>query len=440
MSIARSRLIVVATFLGFVIATAARGTGPFRWDAAHYWAATQAMVGALPAVPDGYWELRGIFTSLIYAPAATLTRVTGDEHAGWSVLLQNSIVLAAAAVFLVPAVVRIWRPVTPLMLVLGAGLLWAVTSGFAAYPLVDLYSALGILGLLILMRSDRRWVLLLAGVLAGVAANIRPGYLVIIVLLALVAVIWKHLSGLFVPAGIAVAMAPQVVMNAIRSGTLSPLPAGSDELVALQAGYASYIVRYDTMISDESARQFYCSPSMATLVGDSPPQSGGELALTLLQNIPNSLGFSFEKIGASLAWHLGVPYSAPVRAIDVAYGIGITAIATVGIVALFFAATRRIDDKRDRFGIAVLAAIVAGASLTLVSSATETRFALILVLIGVIGLTVSVGGRPAELWRTGRWWVVAAVIIAGAALVVGAIGVSHPAPRGDVTTAICVST
>jgi hypothetical protein len=269
--------------------------------------------------------------------------------------------------------------------------------------------------------------------------NVRPAYLVVVIVAAIVVVVFRRAEGLLLPAGIAVALIPQVVLSGIRSGSWSPLPAGSEGLLALQASYASYVVRYDTRISDENARQFFCSPDMARLVGDSPPQSGGELALALLQNLPTSLGFSFEKVAASLDWHAGIPYSAAVRPIDTAYGIAITGITVIGIIALFFAVTRRVDGRRDGFGIAMLAAVVAGSSVALVSSATETRFALILVLLGVVGITVGAGTRPAELWRSARWWIIAAVAASALVYVVGAIGVQHPAPRGDVTAAICAS-
>lgn len=439
MRMTRERLINAALFGTFLIATAARGTGPFKWDAAHYWAATQAMIGTLPAVPDGYWELRGIFTPFIYTPAAALTGLVGNQYAGYAVLLQNSVVLAVVAVFLLPAVVRIWKPVSTTMRVVGVALFWAVTSGFAAYPLVDLYPAFGILGLLILLRSQRWWVILAAGVVGGVAMNIRPAYLVVVVAVVVIVAIWKRWVGLLFPAGVVVALIPQSIMNSVGSGSWSPLPAGSDSLIALQSSYASFVVRYDTMIGDASARQFFCSPDMAQLIDNTPPQTGGELALAFLEHLPVSLVFSFEKVAASLAWHVGIPYSAAVRPIDVAYGIGITAITVIGIVALVFAVTRRVGAKRDGFGIAVLAAILVGSALTLVSSATETRFALILALLGVVGITVATGYRPIEIWRSGRWWIVAAVSATLIVYAVGAIGLGHPAPRGDVTTAICAT-
>jgi hypothetical protein len=439
MSTTKERLSTAAIFFGFVVATVARGTGLFRFDAAHYWAATQAMVGSLPAVPDGYWDLRGVFTPFIYAPAAALTRIVGEQYAGHAVLLQNSVVLAAAAVFLVPAVIRLWHPSSPFMLLVGASLVWVVTSCFAAFPLVDLYSALGILGLLVLVRSNKWWVLFVAGIVAGVTMNIRPAYLVVVVALVIAVVIWRRGAGLFMAAGVATALIPQTVVSAVVSGVWSPLPAGSVDLVALQSGYASYIVRYDTIFDDASARQFFCSPEMARLVGDSPPQSASELAVNLLQNIPTSLVFAFEKIASSLAWHVSVPYSAPIRLVDTAYGIGITAITVIGIVALLFVASRRANGKRDGYGVTVIGAVVVGTALTLVSSATETRFALILVLLGVVGLSAQFGTHLAATWRTGRWWIVGAIVVTVVVNIVGAIGLERPAPRGDVSTAICGS-
>src|SRR5690606_14142260 len=96
----RMRLVKLAIFVAFVVATVARGAGPFKWDAAHYWSATQAMLGLVPSVPDGYWELRGVFTPLVFAPAAARSGLVDHPYADHAaVLLQNSLVFAAAAVF-----------------------------------------------------------------------------------------------------------------------------------------------------------------------------------------------------------------------------------------------------------------------------------------------------------------------------------------------------
>lgn len=428
-------------FAVFVIATAARGTGPFYWDADHYWRATQAIVGITPDVPAGYWDLRGFWTAFVYAPAAAATRLFGAESAGVAVLIQNSLVFGAVAAFLLPALLAKWQRVTLPMRWVGAALFWAATSGFAAFPLVDVYPVIAVLAVILLLPSQRFWVVLLAGAFAGIAVNLRPAYLVVIALVTIVVVVWRRWIGLWFPAGILAALIPQLVANVSSSGRWSILPGASDGLVALQAGYAAYTVRYDTMINSANARQFFCSPEMARAVGDSPPASGGELALTFLQNMPASIQFALEKVAAALSWQVSIPYAVPARAIDVVFALAITLITVFGITALLFFSFRRTGDPavRDGFGSAILIAVVLGTALTLVSSATESRFALMLVVLGVLGITLLVGPDFRRNWRQAKWWAIAAAAVTALVLLFAYTGLDNPAPRGDVTPTICAT-
>jgi hypothetical protein len=85
-------------------------------------------------------------------------------------------------------------------------------------------------------------------------------------------------------------------------------------------------------------------------------------------------------------------------------------------------------------------AVVAGAVLTLVGSAAESRFALILVVLGALGVALLARPRLWRQWRLAMWWILAAVLLTSLTLVFSHTGSDNPAPRGDVTPAVCAET
>lgn len=429
-------------FASFVIATIARGTAPFYWDADTYWQATLAIVGEAPAVPPGYWDLRGFWTALVYAPAAAATRVFGIEHAGMAVLIQNSIVFGATAAALLPALMSTWRRVNIPMLWAAGILFWLVTSGFAPFPLVDVYPVIGVLSLLLLLRTRGWWALLIAGVVAGIAFNLRPVYLVVVALVAIVTLVWRRWSGLLFPAGIIIALIPQLALNLSQAGQWSLVPFRSGSIAVMQAAYSTFVVRYDTIFGEAEARQFYCSPEMARLIGDHPPRTAGELVWSFVGNMPTSIQFAAEKVAASTTWQVSIPYAAPLRAMDVVFGVGIAALTVAGITALLYFASRRtgLPPRRDWYGVALIAAIVGATVGTLVGSATESRFALTLASLGVVGIALLCGPWSRSEWRAARWWALASVIITLLVLLLAHTGTDNPAPRGEANITICAAT
>ena len=430
-----------AVFSAFVIATLVRGTGIFAYDAYGYWTAAQRVVGSAPASPGGFWELRGVLAGFVYVPAAALSRLIGPAAAGFSVLLQNSLVLAWVAAFLLPRVIRQWGPASSRTRWLGAFLIWLTVGGFARYPLIDIYAAIACVVIVLLLRSRRMMSLAIAGLVGGIAVNLRPAYMVTVLIIAVLAVAWRRWAGLLVPAGIAVGLVPQVVLNLIRYGTWSVSPAGSGGLVALQAGFASYLVRYDTVLGSASPMQSYCSPSMAERIGSPLPSSMDQLASAFLGHFPTAVVFSLEKVSAALHWPMSAPYATPTPGLDALFAALITAITVVGLAALIRLAirVRRPPSSERWFGWAIIAAVVIGAVLTLVSSATETRFALPLVLLGAIGCTTLVGIDLGQAWTRGRNWAVGTLIILLGVTTMGYVGLSHPAPSGAVNVVMCAA-
>ncbi|WP_146069874.1 hypothetical protein [Cryobacterium sp. M15] len=430
-------------FLSFIGATLVMGVGVFRYDAWAYWETAQSAFGPRPGVEEYYWGLRGVLGNFMFLPAAGLARLFGAGFDGFFVLLQNALLFAAFASFLLPRCVAIWRPVTAQIRLLGALLAWIVLVGFAPYPLVDAYPAIAIFGILVLLQSTRSSVLVLAGVFAGIAVNIRPSYLVVVGGFLVVAFIWRQWRGIWFAFGILVGLVPQLIMNVIRIGEWSLWPPLSASLVSLQAEYGSYVVRYDTLFGADAPQQFYCSPGMAQALTLPLPQTAGELASAFLSHIPTSVVFALQKVGASLHWPLSTPYTTSNVGVDGLFALAITLITVCGISSLLFTVFRKRLGERWRhsswLAAALAGVVVIGGTLTIVASASESRFALPLVLIGVLGCASLGNAKLRNFWQKHRYWIASTALIAVVVWFFGVSGLQHPAPAGPVDQGICAS-
>jgi len=423
----------------FVVATLMLGTGVIVYDAIHYWGGAESIVAGTLVFTD--LSFRGFLSVVVYVPAAFLNALFGSQIALFAVLLQNALVLGLVAVFLLPKLAGYWRPVGARGRGLGALLFWLVTVGFAPYPLVDLYPVLALLTMLALFQAKFPGAIVVAGFLAGIAVNIRPAYLVPVILVVLVVVVWRRWSSLMFIGGMALGLLPQFLLNGLAFKEWTIWPIGSDSLIALQASYAAYVVRYDTFLGSEAPQQFYCSPALAAQLQGALPTSPGELASTFLGNMPNSIIFSLQKIAAALQWPHSTPYTVPAPGLDVIFAATVTAITVVGLLAALRIAivSRAKWSTNVWFNRAAFAALVVGAVLTLVSSATEARFALPLVLLGVIGCMT----LPTESVRSAvsrrKVWVAVSLLLVLVVSFFGYKGLSHPAPAGGVDQLICAS-
>jgi hypothetical protein len=234
-----------------------------------------------------------------------------------------------------------------------------------------------------------------------------------------------------------VGLIPQVAFNYVRHRSLSPLPISTSDLVAVQSGYAAFTVRYDTVLSGTQPQQFFCSPSMATSLDSLPTTTGGLLAV-FVQSLPRSALFAVEKVAAALHWPLSIPYLSPNPGVDALFAGGITAITVFGIVYLVGMpiARRAATDRALWEGWALVVALTVGTVLTLVGAATEARFALPLVLLGVCGVACIADAGWGCVSRHRRQ--TAAIFLVTLAVIgLGYSGLAHPAPPGVITTATC---
>ena len=416
-------------FAGTVTQTPSR----FVYDAATYWAGSVSLAHGRDPYVDGMLNLRGLLTSVLYLPAALATRAFGDAAGGMAVLVQNSLLVSLVGALLLPRFLRIWVPVTPWMVGVCAGLTLLLVGRFAPYPLTDLWAAALMLAAVVVLQRSTAIGVLSAGLFAGIAFNLRPAYLVPL-LLAMAAVLFRQrLAGLWFAAGVGVALVPQSILNLRHGAGLRLWPVDTAPLAKLQAQLASYIVRYDTAVYGVARhpQQHFCSPELAQLVGDDPPRSIGGLASLYLHNLPQAAVFTSEKVASALHWPLSAPYFVPRGAGDLVFALLTTAVAVVGFAALVHA------QSWSGFRCAPVAVWVAfvvwlGSLATIMTSQPETRFALPLVLFGIAGCSLLVRGRLSIRGVAG------AVVAVAAVFAIGTVGLSHPSP-GPVSPATCAA-
>lgn len=422
------------------------GTAPaFLWDAAQYWGGASALVaGEGPLVPGGL-TTRGVFTTFIYLPPAFVSRLIGPESEVWTVLVWNALLGAVVLVVLVPRLAgllsadqfarppssRIW-----VSSVVGA----IILSGFARFPLVDVWAiSFALAGMYGLVASTRWWSLSAAGICLTVAANLRPSMIAPIALAMAVLLLVRALPiAIGAPAAV-LALAPQVIFNLRNWGSWSAVPHDTIPLSAVQARAAPYTLRYDTVaFADQAPQQWYCDPHFAKLLAsDAQPDNQLDVIASALRHLPNSLWFLVRKAAINFQWSFETPYGNPATQVPDAMAVLVVGLSVIGVVVIVVGANRRVRVLT----IAMLAFWLGGLA-TVVFSTPETRFALPMVLIGLIGLISALPERfslrlptRGELVAAGCGLLVAVMLfVAG----IEALGHDLP-PRALTDAAACAS-
>ncbi len=399
----------------------------FIFDGATYFLGAQALLDGASVSDLASLPLRGVLTTLLYLPAALLARLAGDDRAGVAVLLENALLIALIGAVLLPRVVAVWRSVTPMVVWVSSAGCGVALAGFAPHPLTDLWGvALLLLVLIALDARPRWWVLLGAGLCAGAAFNIRPATLLPLGAVTLALLLARRASSLWFVIGAAVALLPQHLFNSSRALSGLPVPPMTEELTQLQASYASYLVRYDTAVSDPTTPPSlaFCSPSMARALDGEAPSSPGDLAITYLEHLPQSLLFAGQKLGAALHWPLSTPFMSPAPVINGLFAALITAITVIGAAAVL----RRAWERRrgPTLGGVVLLLMWAACLVGLPTSATETRFALPVVVLGIAGCALLADSVRVPRTRIAWWWSAGTAAAIAVVFALGVSGMAHP--------------
>lgn len=441
---------LVAGIVAFAIQWV-HGTAPaFVWDAAQYWGGASALIAGEGALVPGGLTTRGVFTAFIYLPPAFVTGLVGPESEVWTVLTWNALLGAAVSVVLVPRMAGLFsaeqllRPPASRIWVsaVGGGLL---LSGFARFPLVDVWAtSLALAGVYGLVVCRRWWWLSVAGISLTVAVNLRPSMIAPVVLAVAVLLLVRAVPiAIAVPAAV-FAIAPQVIFNVRNWGLWSPVPHDTIPLSAVQAGPAPYTLRYDTVaFADQAPQQWYCDPHYAKLLADDTrPGTQLEVVLSAFQHLPDSLWFLVRKAAINFQWSFETPYGNPPSQVPDPMAVLVVAVAVSGVLVLILGAFRFGSNRRTRVVIIAMLAFWFGGLATVVFSTPETRFALPMVMVGLIGLVSAVPERLAfraptrgELVTVG-----CGLLFAVALFLAGTEALGHERPPGPLTdAAACAS-
>ena len=429
----RQRAIVTA-IAGVVLflATVTQSPARFLYDATGYWNGSVALANGGDPYIAGVMTLRGVLTSLLYLPAALAVKGSDPSAGGLAVLVENSLLVAFVGVLLLPGLLRAWGPVTSRMVWVCAGLTWIAVGRFAPYPLMDLWGAVVSLAAVVALQRRTTIGLIGAGLLAGIAFNVRPAYLLPLLMMVGVVFLTRRLSGMWFVGGAVVALLPQSIMNLAHGVSWIPWPRDMTALTQQQADHASYIVRYDTAVYGpvRNPQQFFCDPSMAQAVGNHPPGSTRELVSLYLHNPSQSFVFLLEKASAAVHWPLSAPYLSPGGAGDHLFALLVTAITVVGAAALAHGQLQS-GVRSTPLPVWATLAVWLGSLTTLVTPSPESRFALPLVLLGIAGCSALLRQRP------GKRWIAGTILMVVGVFALGNLGLSHPAPAGGISPAIC---
>jgi hypothetical protein len=394
-------------FVVCLVIGAIQGTKVFFGDSGGYWYLSETFTahGSFSLFSFEYTGLRGYGMPL----ALFLLRKVGDLFdlsAQAEVVLLNSTIFALLAGFLVPALARIGWPQRPWGVLprLAMGALFLIFwSGYLNYPLTDFPAlAAAVLAIVAISRSRSPGWLCVAGLSAAYAVDLRPAYLLLIPLLALVLAWtwWRDRAeaptttvsrivcvGAFV-LGLAIVSLPQSAISHHYGRGLSPLPGGSS-LAGLQYTEGLRLQRYETYVGEEGKPFMdYIDPHTKSILAELPLEtvSGTSKYLEIFIEHPITLGGVFLRhIVNGLDQRYTTPYvehlEGPARKIIRLIGFLLVFLA---LFRLFWPRGRRsLGQMRARYPLALLLCC-----LTSIPSAIETRFMLpVFLLSGVIVLT-----------------------------------------------------
>lgn len=430
---------VAAATISFLLALVHGPTDKFVYDAAGYWAGANALVTGENFFWAGGLELRGAMTVLVYLPASLASLQFNGGHF-IAVLVQNALLIAMLGTFVVPRIVGCLVRTSLKHTWVSAILCSLLLSGFAPYPLVDLWAlTLVLLGIILALEGKSPWLLVLSGCAFAAAINLRPAYLVPVFLAGIAWMIFYCRRAHWPALGIFLGLIPQIITNGVFTGLWKPWPLSTSDISRIQAQYAPFTVRYDTVayVPTPAPQQFSCSPVMAASLGDSKPEGTKDILGFFAETFPESVVFMAQKVAASLSWSLATPYSGlPSSHLNI-LAVLVVLVSVTGLLTMVQYSA--VCQPKLAAAPLMLLAVWLGSVATIAGSTPEARFALPIVMIGVIGSVSLVAKLPDQL----RFTTVTALWVGGAAVIVvmllwlGNTGLSHPAPAGNVTAAAC---
>ena len=392
--------------VSFVIAFAAmlavaltHGAKPFHYDSGVYWTlgATFTRDGAFSLLNFDS-PLRGFLLPLAFDGLGSIS-----DGLGWNastiVKLFNGATFAAIATALAPKLAELAWPERRWLIgrrLALAALLLVFWRGYLDFPLSD-FPALAavLLSLIAVARSDQPGWMLLAGLAASAAVNMRPAYVLLLpALAALVAFAWwEHRAEtdatvrragcvVVLIAGFAVVALPQALATHRHYDSWSFVPGSAAGLSSLQYTEGLRMQRYDTYVGTEKPpRMVFVDPTGSRLLDERQQgtvESAREYAGLALTHPATMAALFGRHIVNGLDQRYPTPY---IETLDEGENRWMR---LAGFVLVFLALARiawpaarhRLGPAQWRWPVALL---ICGA--TSVASAVETRFLLPAVLL-----------------------------------------------------------
>lgn len=256
---------VVSFVLALVVALP-QGEKPFYYDSGAYWALGERFLRdgefALLNFDNG---LRGYALPLLLYGYRELSEALSIDPS-LAVKIFNAAVLACIGGVLAPALARLawperpWGPVRRVALTIVLLVFW---HGYLSFPLSDFPAlALALLAIVAVSRHESPAWLFIAGVAAALAINLRPAYILIVVVLILLLAFAgfkarraPHTGILRLSAGFAALVLgfalvslPQSLAMQRYHDTASFVPGAAVDLTSFQLGSGLVLQRYDTYV------------------------------------------------------------------------------------------------------------------------------------------------------------------------------------------------
>jgi hypothetical protein len=385
------------------------GKKPFYYDANLYWSLGDSFVR------NGHFSLlnfenplRGYAFPLVNHE---LLKIAGDLKWSASTIVRvfNALLFALIGAVLAPRLAEeIWpgRPWGAIRRLTLTALLLVFWSGYLSFPLSDFPAlCMVLLAIVAIVHPDAPGWMLVAGIAAGLAIDIRPEYVSLAVVLPLL-LAWTWFKGRrrrspsaarrllcvgLLLAGFAGVSLPQALSSHRHHGTWSFLPGSAGGIAYIQLTDGLGLQRYETYVgSGALPAMYYIDPQGLRILREQNNQRIESLSqyLGLLVSHPLAMASLFmHHLVNGLDPRYNTPYVEHIGSNIFRRLVGFLLVFLALVRVLWPTARRGLSPTRWRYPAALLACCV-----TTLSSAMETRFLLPVYLL--VYMLVLAPGRP----------------------------------------------
>ena len=256
---------------------------------------------------------------------------------------------------------------------------------FAPYSLLDIW-VFALVGLAIyLLARPIMSHLFLAGIAFGVCVNLRPSYLLPIMLISGACLVLLKLRGGIIPIGIFLAQVPQIMLNKFVYEKFSLVPVDLFATLNFDYTISSYMVRLDSLPYDTRFGGYsvaYCDSEMVKIALRGLPRSLSDLSHLFLSHPHAAISFILKKLGTSIYWPVDAPYFEMSPRLNLIFGSLIFITTVFGMSSLLVLS---IHLRPISLSNVVMILLIVGVLVGLVVNHVEVRYALPLVLLGFVG-------------------------------------------------------